>query len=543
MPTRVAYINFWSDDRNERWLSHFIDLNVDKVEHVAASEEPDLLIASVFGPLDAVRQTKAKRKLFYYGENLLRFPEYADDTVLKDVFDLIVGFKPTQEDEKRVRFPLWLLFYPFYTFSETSNVIDHIEAQRKRNKAVPKEFLGSCVASHDMFGFRTPLYEATKLYGEFKCPAGFMKNAPSIGPTLEDKISFLSKGFYNLCAENSAFDSYCTEKIFHALEAGTVPIYWSKDRPEPEVLNPSAYCYADVSDQEDVKTKVSHCMEHRDAYLAAPIFTPQAKHVVSEYYAALKTSLERLLGLTTERSVLGISYASRQFAGRQSAIEVEARATPYFTSFTCLTETDVDNAFKESHRDVWNQPTGGGFWIWKPHLIRKQLETMKESDILVYLDSGCSLCVTDAAQKRFGEYLSMVRDHWTGMLRFQLAHKESSFTNTHMVGALERRFGRTMKPGLESGQLVGGILLVRRTRFSLSFFDTLLSILDEDEKLVTEVYTRPGETHRHDQSLSSMVYKAMGGSLIIPDETYFDEGFGSESSTHFPIWATRRSVS
>ena len=176
MPIRVAYINFWADDRNERWLSHFIDLNIGKVEHVSPSQEPDLLISSVFGSLDAVRETKARHKLFYYGENLLRFPEYADEVALQEVFDLIVGFKATNEADKLVRFPLWLLFYPFYTFSAGRNVLDYIEERRAINKGAPKEFLGSCVASHDMFGHRTVLYEATREFGELKCPAGFMKN-------------------------------------------------------------------------------------------------------------------------------------------------------------------------------------------------------------------------------------------------------------------------------------------------------------------------------------------------------------------------------
>ena len=67
MAIRVAYINFWSDDRNERWLSHFIARNVGEVEHVDPSEEPDILISSVFGPLETARNTRAKFKLFYYG--------------------------------------------------------------------------------------------------------------------------------------------------------------------------------------------------------------------------------------------------------------------------------------------------------------------------------------------------------------------------------------------------------------------------------------------------------------------------------------------
>ncbi len=41
-----------------------------------------------------------------------------------------------------------------------------------------------------------------------------------------------------------------------------------------------------------------------------------------------------------------------------------------------------------------------------------------------------------------------------------------------------------------------------------------------DPYLFSDKYTQPNKNHRHDQSISSMLYKTMGGSLIIPDETY-----------------------
>ena len=42
-----------------------------------------------------------------------------------------------------------------------------------------------------------------------------------------------------------------------------------------------------------------------------------------------------------------------------------------------------------------NQKRGYGYWIWKPYLILKELEKLKENEILVYIDA------TDLPQKRF----------------------------------------------------------------------------------------------------------------------------------------------
>lgn len=41
------------------------------------------------------------------------------------------------------------------------------------------------------------------------------------------KLSLLSEYRYSLCLENTAANYYCTEKIWHAIQAGTLPIYWS----------------------------------------------------------------------------------------------------------------------------------------------------------------------------------------------------------------------------------------------------------------------------------------------------------------------------
>ena len=95
-------------------------------------------------------------------------------------------------------------------------------------------------------------------------------------------------------------------------------------------------------------------------------------------------------------------------------------------------------------------------------------------------------------------------------------------------------------------QLVGGIQIIRKTKFTMDFFKEVLSILEDNKHLFDETYTQKGENHRHDQSIMSLLYKLKGGNLIIKDETWFGRGgclgnanFGSNLSKKYPIWATR----
>ena len=94
-----------------------------------------------------------------------------------------------------------------------------------------------------------------------------------------------------------------------------------------------------------------------------------------------------------------------------------------------------------------------------------------------------------------------------------------------------------------SEQIVGGIIVMHKTKFVIDFFEKVLEILNDDPYLFTDKYTTAkGENHRHDQSIMSLLSKIMIGSITIPDETYFIDSFGSATSNKYPIWATRRVI-
>ena len=256
------------------------------------------------------------------------------------------------------------------------------------------------------------------------------------------------------------------------------------------------------------------------------------------------SQIKYILGFSRQKIVLA-SYASRQFAGRLEKFRVEAEASGYFNDVIMYSENDIASAFKKRHADVWSQSRGGGYWIWKPYVILKTLREVRDNDILCYIDGGCTLCCTDAARVRFSQYIDMVNNSWQGVLRMQLTHAESKYTNSRLFEFCKEYFKDSdtdvdLAEVKESMQLVGGIMVIRKTPFAMKFFETVIDILEKDDKLITDVYNSPGEQHRHDQSLLSVVYKYMGGGLLIEDETYFPSGrFDDDYAAKFPIWATR----
>jgi len=48
----------------------------------------------------------------------------------------------------------------------------------------------------------------------------------------------------------------------------------------------------------------------------------------------------------------------------------------------------LDPLFVKQHASILNQKKGAGFWLWKPWIILKTLESIPENEILIYADTG-----------------------------------------------------------------------------------------------------------------------------------------------------------
>lgn len=288
----VAYINYWNDPYNDNYFTKFIEENIGPVKKVNPTENPDILIASCTGNINNVRNIKAKCKLFYYGENLNRYPPYNNDKLLYDTFDLIVGFKNTDLSKKQIRFPLWLMYYHYYKYNEKDNILTYIQNKYNENIKKPKDIFGSIIARHDREGQRTKICNELSKYGDIKAPGTYRKNTQSIGNTHNDKINYISRGTYNICPENSVYEGYFTEKIFQAFEGGTIPLYWASSLPEPEIINKNKYCFCDINNKEALEKSIYNVTTNPNQYIEGELFTKNAGEQVHRFYSIL---LENIL--------------------------------------------------------------------------------------------------------------------------------------------------------------------------------------------------------------------------------------------------------
>ena len=288
----LAYINYWSGLHKDHWFTKFIEQNIGPVKKVNPGDYPDILIASCMGNINNVQNIKAKCKLFYYGENLNKYPPYNNDKLLYDTFDLIVGFKNTDLSKKQIRFPLWLKYYDYYKYNENDNILTYIQNKYNENIKKQKDIFGSIVARHDRGGQRTKIYNELSKYGNIKSPGIYRNNDQSIGSTHNDKINYISRGIYNICPENSAYEGYFTEKIFQAFEGGTIPLYWAINLPEPEIINKNKYCFCDINNKDSLEKSIHNTLTNPNQYIVGELFTKNAGEKIQLFYSTL---LENIL--------------------------------------------------------------------------------------------------------------------------------------------------------------------------------------------------------------------------------------------------------
>jgi len=196
---------------------------------------------------------------------------------------------------------------------------------------------------------------------------------------------------------------------------------------------------------------------------------------------------------------------------------------------------DNQEFWKNHEQFIINNPRGYGYWIWKCFVI---LDIMKKpeinnGDIIIYVDSGCELNIK--GRQRMIEYIKLTMEN--DILAFQMDHlDEKKYTKMDLL-----EYAKVTQKDKESGQLVGGILFLKKTEKNINILTEITQLLTmENYHYVDDSPSiLPNDTtfieHRHDQSCISITLKKYGAHLL-KDETYFSNW---NNGLMYPILAMR----
>ncbi len=202
-------------------------------------------------------------------------------------------------------------------------------------------------------------------------------------------------------------------------------------------------------------------------------------------------------------------------AGSQNYIDALARIVGQanninlFDTVIGLNDTDLKSdlefwtrhgAFIESH------PRGYGHWIWKPYIILKQLNSMDDGDLLMYLDSGCELDYTKKHEME--DYIKHVNTYgiWGNNVKIS---NDIYYTKRDTSLAFD-----LPDEVLSLGHIQAGVIILKKEQRIVDLISEWYSmcesyhLINDDPSVAVNF---PGFVdHRHDQSIFNLVLKKRG---------------------------------
>ncbi len=237
-----------------------------------------------------------------------------------------------------------------------------------------------------------------------------------------------------------------------------------------------------------------------------------------------------------------ICYSNGVFQKHREVLMKQSINSNWFDTCEEFDENCLDNNFKSKFSNILKEKKGGGYWIWKPYIIKKKLQEIKDGDYLIYLDAGCTL--NTKAKKRFDEYIEMLDNSNLGIISFQTNYEEYKYTKKEIF---EHFKINETNEHYNSGHIIATVVMIKKNKNSIKIINEWYETLNNNSSLFTD-HTKekhPGYiANRHDQSIFSIISK-LHGTILLGEETFFNGssgvygGFGQKESLQYPFWATR----
>lgn len=237
------------------------------------------------------------------------------------------------------------------------------------------------------------------------------------------------------------------------------------------------------------------------------------------------------------------TFGNRNFHGSLKRIANEAEQFGFYKEHIfAYDECDLEQQFIE-HNPCFKYARGFGYWIWKPYFILKSLKKMKEGDILVYLDCGCT--INSRGKERFMEYIKHMNANRLFLFETRYASKnikqdryyERQWNKMDLVNYLNGH------EHLDTVQRAGGCVILEKNDYTVRLIQEWLRIceMDSNHFIDDSASVSPNDEtfieHRHDQSILSLLTKREG-IVAFPDEFILYQNPQVDKYI-FPFWATR----
>ena len=166
-------------------------------------------------------------------------------------------------------------------------------------------------------------------------------------------------------------------------------------------------------------------------------------------------------------------------------------------------ELKSDDSFWKQHSTfIENNKRGYGYWLWKPYIIKKTMESMNDGDCLLYLDCGCEIDISK--KNAINDSLQIAKNNY---ILCTSTHCDKAWTKMDLVVKL----GMLNEIELNSPQIQSGALLFLvcdKTRNIVNeWYELGCDYHNIDDTPSSEKNFDCFCDHRHDQSIISLLAK------------------------------------
>ena len=227
----------------------------------------------------------------------------------------------------------------------------------------------------------------------------------------------------------------------------------------------------------------------------------------SNYHISVRSRKERF---QDGPFVTLLSFANDKYKNSIARVKRQAEELPFNRVIT-YNEEELRGMsdFWERHKSfIESNPRGFGYWLWKPYLVHKTLTSMRDGEILVYMDAGASL---HSNVGQFNELIRQVSTNSSGIISWVLNFtKEKSWTKYDLIDYLDAE--TLWNKDVE--QLHATFFILKNTESVRSLIHKWYEvgsnyhlIDDSPSKLPNDSTFRE---HRHDQSIFSILRRQHG---------------------------------
>lgn len=214
-----------------------------------------------------------------------------------------------------------------------------------------------------------------------------------------------------------------------------------------------------------------------------------------------------------------ITYGDLKFKKSRKRIIKEVKSLNIFDNHIMETEEikndqvikDLLNNNKD-FKEVFEKDKGGGYWIWKPYIIYKNLMKLNDNDILVYTDAGSMIYrkKPNKSKERFTKLFKFIENNKNGLIAIDQKYIEKEFTK----GDIFDYFNFRNSPHIYNTTQynAGAIHCIRKCNRSMDLYEEWWNIaknnphfFDDTKSLSKNIEGFKGNAH--DQAVWSLLCK------------------------------------